>query len=241
MDYPFTKHMKLKKLYPCTLIKRYKRFLADVYINKKKETIYVPNTGPILGVYEEGYSCLYSLIDKPKKMDKKLEIIIQPNGIPVGINTHNPNRIVEDELLKPNNKLLKCHSLKREFSIKNSKFDFLINENILLEIKNVSGVLPSSNTAFFPDTKSERALKHLRELISLKENGFKPYLFFIIQRDDVEHFTPGYEFHPEYAKELSVAYSKKLINIKAFSCKIEYKKDFSINIHKEIPIIIQNN
>jgi sugar fermentation stimulation protein A len=221
--------MKFNKLKKGILIKRYKRFLTDVKVKNKIIQMYIPNTGPMKGIQTTNVTCYYSEIKNPKKMKYKIEFI-DNNGSLIGVNTHSPNNLMEESL-----HLLKIDisNYRREYKIKNSKFDFLINDNILLEVKNVS--CSEGDFAYFPDTVSTRAMKHLNELIRLKEDGFIPYLVFIIQRNDISEFTLGYDYYPEYCMKLRDLIKNKEINVLAFSSEYD-KKENKYFLHKKIPI-----
>jgi sugar fermentation stimulation protein A len=224
--------MKLNKLERCIVLKRYKRFFMDVKHNNQIKTIYLPNTGPMKGVWSEGDIGYFSKIEKPKKMTHKMELIKSKKSL-IGINTHNPNRIVEEAIEKDQLNFLKVNNYKREVKVtkdSNSKFDFLVNEDTIIEVKNVSSAF--NGQAVFPDTVSERALRHLNELIHLR-NDYRVILIFCIQRNDVNSFRPGYEFDKKYAKVLKNAIEKKLVEVFAFDCNISLSE---ITLGKEIPI-----
>lgn len=213
--------MKLFNLKRGFLLKRYKRFLTDVKVNNKIIQMYIANTGPMEGVEKENVNCYFSEIKNPKKMKYKVEFVENNNQL-IGVNTQNPNQLMEESLNKLN---LNIKKYKREYKIKNSKFDFLINDNILLEVKNVSSTYKSKKIAFFPDTVSERAYKHAKELSELKKDGFIPYLVFIVQREDIDEFTISKEHYPKYYELIKKCYKEKLIKIIAFNIKINIKNN----------------
>ena len=222
--------MKFEQLTEGLLLRRYKRFLTDVQKKDGQiEQMYIGNTGPMKGVSSTNVKCLYSKIKNPKKMEHKIEFILEGDST-VGVNTHNPNKLMEDSLDKLP---IEVNSYKREFKIANSKFDFIINDNILLEVKNVTCAI--NNKGFFPDTISERALKHAKDLVSLKKEGYVPYLVYIIQRDDVDEFVLGDEYYPEYCEYIREQYNKGNINILAYDTKLNLK-DLSYNLHNQIDI-----
>lgn len=193
--------------------------MTDVKVKNKITQMYIANTGPMEGVEKENVTCYFSEIKNPKKMKYKIEFV-ENNKQLIGVNTHNPNQLMEESLNKLN---LNIKKYKREYKLKNSKFDFLINDNILLEVKNVSSTYKDKKMAFFPDTISERAYKHAKELSELKNEGYIPYLVFIIQREDINEFSISKEHYPEYYELIKKCYEEKLINIIAFNVKINIK------------------
>lgn len=222
------------KLLKAKIIKRYKRFFADVILDGKVVTAHVPNTGPMRGTWEYAEYCYIMKKEKPKKLLYGVELVEDKNQNLIGINTHLPNKIIEEAI--KNGILFKDHDkYKREVKIGNSKIDFLIEDDLYLEIKNVSGV-DENNIAYFPDTVSERALKHLRELMEIENNGMKSCLIFLIQRNNNNKFRAGIEFHEEYALELEKAI-KKGLTVKAFNCYITLEE---IKIGEELEIILNS-
>ena len=147
-----------------TLIKRYKRFFADVKVNNEALTTYCPNTGSLEGLLDEGNEVLVAKVDNPKaKLKYRLEAI-RSNDVFVGINTSLPNLIISESIV--DKKLLKefTGTLRREVKYGvNSKIDILLEENnhkIFIEIKSVT-MSREKGIAEFPDSITSRGSKHL--------------------------------------------------------------------------------
>lgn len=228
--------MKFKnKLLEGKLLQRYKRFFADIEYKGEKITIHVPNTGSLKGVIEKdyGHKCWFSLHgDDTKKLKGTLEAIQSANGTWVGVNTSNPNKIVQ-EAIQNSIDSKKSHFAhwaeygfyKSEIKIsKETRLDgvFCINEADLenstakkhyIEIKNTTllGEVGSQSTALFPDAVTERGQKHIREMMQLLDQGHKAELIFTVQRDDVTAFAAAGNIDPEYSKLLKQAQKKGLI------------------------------
>lgn len=205
------------------IIKRYKRFFADL---KRQDgsiiTVHVPNTGPMIGAWEAGWNCYIMPKAKVAKMTHGAELTQSPDGQLMGINTQIPNRLVREALLAGELEFVKDYKTHRpEFTIGKSKLDFLITQEGLpdcfIEVKNCSG--KEGNCAFFPDTRSDRAVKHLEELVELKKKGHRAILLFVIQRSDINEFRPGDEYHPEYGRALRDAI-KEGVEVYPFKCEI---------------------
>jgi len=152
-----------------SFIKRYKRFFADIKLDKEIITAYCPNTGSLLGLLNEGSEVLISVVDNPKaKLKFRLEAIKSGNLF-VGINTSLPNDIVYKAILdKKILRSLNFENLKKEVKYgKNSRIDILaessIDKNTFIEIKSVT-LSRKKNLAEFPDAITSRGSKHLIEL-----------------------------------------------------------------------------
>ena len=224
-----------KKLLVGTLLQRYKRFFADIEYKGEKLTIHVPNTGSLKGVIDKTQvqKCWFSLHgDESKKLKGTLEAVQATNGTWVGVNTSNPNKIVQEAAQNSieSEKAFFPHwknyaYYKSEIKIsKETRLDgvFYIQEDDLsdskskkhyIEIKNttLTGNLKGKSVALFPDAVTERGQKHIRELIALMEEGHSAELIFTVQRNDVSGFAAAKDIDPEYAKLLSQAQKKGLI------------------------------
>ena len=226
-----------KSLIKGKLIKRYKRFFVDVKLNKEIVTAHCPNTGSMKGLLEEGNEVYLLKNDDPKrKLKYGLEIIKTKKNL-VGVNTHMANKIVNHGL---KNNLIKelnnCNSIKSEvFFNKETRFDFLVEknkQNIFIEVKNVT-LFRDKNTAEFPDAVTTRGSKHLLTLIDAIKKGYKSYLIFLVQVQNMENFKIAKDIDIEYYKNYLTA-KKAGVNFLAYRCKISLKK---IEIEKKLKII----
>ena len=226
-----------KSLIKGKLVKRYKRFFADVKLNKEVVTAHCPNTGSMKGLLDEGNEVYISKNDNPKrKLKFTLEIIKVKKNL-VGVNTHFANKIAYHAL---SNNLIKevanNDSIKPEvYYDKETRFDFFIEKNkkkIFFEVKNVT-LFRDIKIAEFPDSITSRGSKHLKALIEASKRGFKTYLLFLIQIQGVESFTIAKDIDVEYYKNYLLA-KKAGVNFLAYRCKISSK---SIIVEKKIKII----
>ena len=226
-----------KSLVKGKLIKRYKRFFADVKIGKEIVTAHCPNTGSMKGLLDEGNEVYLLPNNDPKrKLKFGLEIIKSRKNL-VGVNTHLANRIVEHGL---NNNLL--NELKNNdvikpevFFNKETRFDFLIeqkSQKIFVEVKNVT-LFRNENTAEFPDAPTARGIKHLLTLIDAIKQGYKTYLIFLVQIQNMKYFKIAKDIDEEYYKNYLKA-KKAGVNFLACRCAISSKKIF---IDKKLKII----
>ena len=114
----------------------------------------------------------------------------------------------------------KINFLKAEKTFENSRFDFYIetdNDKIFVEVKGVT--LEQDGVVMFPDAPTERGVKHMNELCRCIDNGYKAYIFFIIQMDNVKYFTPNRKTHPQFADALKAA-AEKGVGVYALDCKV---------------------
>ena len=226
-----------KSLIKGKLIKRYKRFFTDVKINKQIIVAHCPNTGSMKGLIDEGNEVyLLPNNDPKKKLKYGLEIIKTRNNL-VGVNTHMANRIVkhglENNLIK---ELQKNDNIKPEvFFDKETRFDFFLEKNrkkTFLEVKNVT-LFRDNLTAEFPDAITSRGSKHLLALIDAIKKGYKAYLLFLVQIQNMKYFKIAKDIDKEYYNAYLKA-KKAGVNFLAYRCDISSKKIF---IDKKLKII----
>ena len=219
------------------LIKRYKRFFVDVKLNKETVTAHCPNTGSMKGLLSEGNEVYLLKHNDPKrKLKYGLEIIKAQKNL-VGVNTHMANKIVNHGLANNLIKELKNNDvIKPEvFFNKETRFDFLIEKNkqkSFVEVKNVT-LFRDKKTAEFPDAITSRGSKHLLTLIDAIKKGYKSYLIFLVQIQNMEYFKIASDIDIEYYKNYLAA-KKAGVNFLAYKCKISSKEIF---IEKKIKII----
>ncbi len=226
-----------KSLIKGKLIKRYKRFFVDVKLSKEIVTAHCPNTGSMKGLLDEGNEVFLLKHDDPKrKLKYGLEIIKAKNNL-VGVNTHMANKIVNHGL---SNNLIKelenNDKIKPEvFFNKETRFDFLVEkkkQKIFVEVKNVT-LFRDKKTAEFPDAITTRGSKHLLTLIDAIKKGYKTYLLFLVQIQNMENFKIAKDIDSEYYKNFLMA-KKAGVNFLAYRCKISSKQ---ILIEKKLKII----
>jgi len=226
-----------KSLIKGKLIKRYKRFFADIKVNKEIVVAHCPNTGSMKGLLDEGNEVFISKNDDPKrKLKYTLEIIKVKKNL-VGINTHMANKIAQHGL--SNNLVIELKdidNIKPEvFFNKETRFDFLVEKNkqkIFVEVKNVT-LFRDQKIAEFPDTITSRGSKHLLTLIDATKKGYKSYILFLIQIEGIEKFKIAKDIDKEYYKNYLLA-KKAGVNFLAYRCIINSKE---IKIEKKIKII----
>ena len=214
------------KLISGHLIKRYKRFFADVKINNKVITAHCPNTGSMFGLLKKNNKVWLSKSNNPKRKLKYTLQIIEDKKSKVGVNTHLTNKIVLHALQNNQIKIFdKSIKIKPEIKFgSNTRFDFLItktNYKAFIEVKNVT-LSRTKGLAEFPDAITSRGLKHINELIKASNKGYEIFILYLIQREDCKSFTIANDIDVDYANSLSKAVKKKL-NVLCYDCKFSSK------------------
>lgn len=219
-----------------TLVKRYKRFMADVELkNGKMVTAHCPNSGSMQECCEPGRPVYLSFHNNPKrKLKYTWELIEMPTSL-VGVNTQIPNKLVT-KAIKTGliGELDGYDGVVREVKTpNNSRLDILLSRGetnfCFVEIKNCT--LVKDGIAFFPDAVTSRGLKHLVELRSLVAQNTRCVMFYLIQRMDAHRFQPADQIDPAYGRELRRAVANGVETI-AYDVRIDLA---SITINRKIP------
>ena len=226
-----------KALIKGKFVKRYKRFFADVKVNKSIITAHCPNTGSMMGLLNENNDAWVSKNDDPKrKLKFTLEILKSKNNL-IGINTHLANKLVLEGL--KNNSFLEFKNLENiqpeVFYNKDTRFDFLVskkNKKSFIEVKNVTLIRDNKNSEF-PDAITTRGSKHIKTLIEASKKGYQCYVLFLVQISNCKYFKIAKDIDKEYYENYK--YAKKCgVNFIAYNCKIGSKE---IKVDKKVKII----
>jgi sugar fermentation stimulation protein A len=212
------------------LIQRYKRFLADVRLDTGETvTATCPNTGSMLGLTTPNSKVWLSESDSPTRKYKHTWELIEANGVRgatlVGINTGHPNTLVA-EAIKTGGipELAGYLNLRREVKYGlNSRIDILLEGGgderpCYIEIKNVH-LLRTPGLAEFPDSKTERGVKHLVELSNMVREGHRAVMLFLIQRGDAEGFAVAGDIDPAYRAAFGQARDAG-VEMLAYRCRL---------------------
>ena len=232
-------------LIEAVLIKRYKRFLADVKLSNGDEmTVHCPNPGAMLGLNQPGNRVWISDSGNPKrKLRHTLELMEVPSSttqakVLVGINTNLPNKLAEEAILAGRVPELNDYSnLRREVKYgENSRIDILLERDGLppcyVEIKNVTLVRDAGQHEF-PDCKTERGAKHLHELANMVASGARAVMLYVIQREDGDRLSFAADLDPNYANAFEDA-AKAGVEAIAIRCDISTQE---ITARHIVPIV----
>jgi sugar fermentation stimulation protein A len=188
------------------LIRRYKRFLADVLLDDGRTVAaHCPNSGAMRACCEPGRPVYLSRHDDPRrKLAYTWELIEMPGSL-VGVNTQVPNKLTAEAIRAGEiDSLSGYEDIRAEVKTgENTRLDLMLRgegrPDAYVEVKNCT--LVEEGVAFFPDAVTVRGRKHLVELMRLKQEGFRSVLFFLVQRMDARLFRPADEIDPAYGRE----------------------------------------
>ncbi|MGB7334287.1 MAG: DNA/RNA nuclease SfsA [Salaquimonas sp.] len=207
------------------LIKRYKRFLADVKMEDGRElTVHCPNPGAMAGLKDAGNPVWVSDSQNPKrKLQYTLELM-EVGGTMVGINTNRANKLALEAIhfgmVEDVDKIDEI--LSEQKYGENSRIDFLINRtnkpSVYLEVKNVNFVR-QQGIHEFPDGVTDRGAKHLRELMKVVDQGFEAKMLYVIQRNDGDQFKIADDIDKTYGELFKVSMAHG-IKAQAICCDI---------------------
>ena len=192
------------------LIRRYKRFLADVELTTGEMiTAHTGNTGAMRGCSDPGSRVwLYNTGNPKRKYIYSWDLVEDLSGNLIGIHTTRANRLVHEAINNGVAEELQDYEVinpEQAYEETKTRFDFLLQKtgrrDCFLEVKNVTAKRDAA-TAIFPDAKSERAKKHLLMLLDAVEKGYRGVIFYCIQRSDATIFKPADEVDPEYGELL---------------------------------------
>lgn len=197
-----------------TLIKRYKRFLADVEMETGEKVVaHVPNSGSMKGCAEPGWPVALTFnADPARKLKYTLELV-KSGKFWIGVNTMRPNRLAEEAITGGTiRELAGFTTIRREVKYgKNSRVDLLLEDPkkgaVYVEVKNVT--MPGGDgSAAFPDAVTERGLKHLEELAAVISRGTRAAMLYWVNRGDADFVRAAHEIDPAYARGLKKAVSR---------------------------------
>lgn len=224
-------------LIEAVLIKRYKRFLADVMLdNGELLTVHCPNTGSMTNCAQPGWKVFLSeSANKKRKYAHTWEMAINDQGHWIGINTNNANKIVKDAL--QNRKILELAEYSQvtpEYKVGDSRIDFFIQgdgmPDCYVEVKSMT--LCENSLGLFPDAVTQRGKKHALQLAELAKSGHKAVLLFCAQHSGISHFNIAGHIDEEYAHAVSEA-QKVGVEVICYGCN--FSSDF-IELAQSIPI-----
>lgn len=211
-------------------IDRPNRFIANCEINGKTEVCHVKNTGRCKELLVQGTTVYLQKSDNPNRKTQYDLIAVQKGERLINMDSQIVNSVALEYVPRLFDKI---KFIKPEYTYGNSRFDIYIEtetDKIFVEVKGVT--LESGGVTAFPDAPTVRGVKHLKELQKAVKEGYKAFVLFVIQMNDVKYFEPNRKTHPEFADELKKA-AENGVNLLAFDCKVT---PHSIEIDKRVPI-----
>ncbi len=215
--------MKYERISRALFLERPNRFIAYAELNGKKETIHVKNTGRCAELLLPGAVIYVQESGNPERKTKwDLIAVEKETGRGkrlINMDSQIPNRVVQ-EWIEAGNLFPDVSLVRPETTYGNSRFDLYVeagDRKIFIEVKGVT--LEEDGVCRFPDAPSDRAVKHLEELIRAKKEGYEAYVFFVIQIKGVSYFTPNTDTHPAFAEALRRA-KEAGVEILAYDCNV---------------------
>ena len=226
-----------KPLIKGKFLKRYKRFFADIKVNKEIIIAHCPNTGSMMGLLNEYNDAWILKNEDPKRKLKYTLQILKTSKNVIGVNTHLANKLVHEGL--QNNTLLEFKNLDKivteKFYNKETRFDFFVEKNkkkIFIEVKNVT-LIRDGKTSEFPDAITTRGSKHIKTLMDAHKKGYECYVLFLVQIENCKYFRIAKDIDNEYYENYKLA-KKSGVKFIAYNCKVGSKE---IKIDKKVEIL----
>lgn len=231
--------MKYNKMIEAEFIERPNRFVAYCNIDGNIEKIHVKNTGKCKELLVPGSKVYLEESDNPNRQTKySLISVIKGNRL-INMDSQVTNKMVYEALVDKSLILPEFDEeitlIKPEKTYGNSRFDVYIEgktKKAFIEVKGCT--LEINGVVKFPDAKTERGVKHVRELIEAKRDGYLAYIIFVIQMEDVLYFTPNIEMHKEFGDVLKEA-KKNGVKILAYDSIVDID---NIRLNKSVEVIL---
>ncbi|HEY2113369.1 MAG TPA: DNA/RNA nuclease SfsA [Dongiaceae bacterium] len=210
-------------LLPGRLVRRYKRFLADVELEGRVETVHCANPGSMMGLAEPGSPVWLSRSPNPARKLPLTWELVETRDTLVGVNTGYANCLAEEALgrgLIP--ALAGYQAWRREVAYgAGSRIDFLLSgpDRPLCYVEVKSVTLARGEAAEFPDSVTARGTRHLKELVEMRRQGARSVMLFLAQRQDCRSFAAAGDIDPAYAAALAAA-SAAGVEVLAYGCRV---------------------
>ncbi|MBO5897348.1 MAG: DNA/RNA nuclease SfsA [Clostridia bacterium] len=229
--------MKYKNVIEGVFLSRPNRFIAQVLVDGKEETVHVKNTGRCKELLVDNARVYLSVSDNPARKTKydlvAVEKVTDRGALLINMDSQIPNDAVA-EWLPVSGLFSESAVIRREYTFGKSRFDFFVQDadkKAFIEVKGVT--LENDGVVSFPDAPTERGVKHIEELISALEQGYESYIVFVVQMKGVVEFRPNRERHPQFADVLKKA-DEAGVKIVAVDCLVaadEMKIDSEIKVN----------
>lgn len=209
--------MQYENITKALFISRPNRFIAEVEIDGKPETVHVKNTGRCKELLLPGCEVWLTAPGTPNRKTKyDLVAVRKSNGMLINMDSQAPNKVVKEWLAKQN-----YDKIVPEYTYGASRIDFYMEqgkERYLMEVKGCT--LEVDGVGYFPDAPTERGIKHLRELMKAVEDGYHALILFVIQMDEVREVRANVATHPEFGIALEEAKNAG-VEVKFLTCHVE--------------------
>ena len=229
--------MHYKNIVEGRFLDRPNRFIAQVMLDGRTETVHVKNTGRCRELLVKGAKVYLEKSDNNARSTAYDLVAVEKGDRTVNMDSQAPNKAAE-EWLRGGGLFPDVTMVRPETKFGNSRFDFYVETNqekIFIEVKGVT--LEEEGVVRFPDAPSDRAVKHVEELVEAKQNGYRVFVLFVIQMDGVRYFTPNRQTHPEFAKALCKA-AEAGVEVLAYDCRVTPD---SMTINNPVPVVLEES
>jgi len=224
--------MQYSNIQRATFLRRPNRFIAHIEVDGREEVCHVKNTGRCRELLTDRATIYVQHHDDSKRKTKYSLIAVEKGKLLVNMDSQAPNKVVGEWLLEKE-PFGKVKLLKPECTYGSSRFDFYLEteaEKMFIEVKGVT--LEEDGVVRFPDAPTERGIKHLLELCSCVEAGYKAAVIFVVQMEGMKYFEPNDKTHPQFGDALRQA-RKAGVQVLAYECQVTPS---SLVITKEVPV-----
>ena len=226
--------MHYSNIQRATFLRRPNRFIAHIEVDGREEVCHVKNTGRCRELLTDRATIYVEHHDNPKRKTKYSLIVVEKGDLLINMDSQAPNKVVGEWLLEKE-PFGKVKLLKPECTYGSSRFDFYLEtetDKIFIEVKGVT--LEEDGIVRFPDAPTERGIKHLEELCTGVEAGYKAAVIFVVQMEGMQHFEPNDKTHPQFGEALRQA-RKAGVEVLAYECKVTPS---SLEITTSIPVML---
>ena len=229
--------MKYNEIISANFIERPNRFIAYVDISGIKTKVHVKNTGRCKELLRDNVRVWLEKSDNPERSTAYDLVAVDKDGRMVNIDSGAPNKVV-GEWLKAGGLYPDISMVRPETVFGNSRFDFYAESasgsKAFIEVKGVT--LENGNVAAFPDAPSERAVKHVEELIEAHAQGYEAYLIFVVQIENISRVEPNWDTQAAFGEALQRARSAG-VHLLAYDCLV---RDSGMEINGQIPVVVDS-
>ena len=229
--------MKFEGLIPAEFLGRDRRFTAVVRVNQKLSHAHIAHTGRLTTVLVPGRQVWLSEVKNKNRWTHYDLKLVAIDHVMVAIDSRLPNVLFSEALKQQSLKDFMYKEIQQEVKLGHSRIDFRLSGPLgtcWVETKSVT--LEKDRVALFPDAPSIRGRKHLKELTEVLKDSIRAAVVFIVQRPDVDSFSPNQEIDPDFADILTKVAGTG-VEVKAYRCQVGLDE---ITIDHEIPVILNN-
>ncbi len=229
--------MKYKEMVEGIFVRRRNRFIAEVQVNGENLEVHVRNTGRLRELFIQGVPVLLEPSDNPERKTRFSLVCVKKKDQWISVDSTAPNQVVE-EMVREGRLFSDVTYVKREKTFGKSRFDLYAEhggQKHFIEVKGVT--LEVDGVAKFPDAPTERGIKHIRELMEAKKQGYLATIVFVIQMKGVHTFMPNMDTHPAFGEVLKEAKASG-VDIRAVDCIVTRE---SLIADQNIPVVLETN